>query len=117
MSEENYQKFATQTMIEVAKLLITLASAFFAFSATLVSVLSNKGSVPIKTFWAILAAWVCLVASIGGGILALGGIATSAHNDRKFDVDAGVTCWSLRPQQILFMLAFIFVGWFATDNR
>ena len=116
MSEENYQKFATQTMIEVAKLLITLASGFFVLSTTLINIISNDVNDPVKAFWTIIVAWACLIVSIGSGILALGGIATSAHDDNKFDVDTPVTCWTLRAQQVFFVVAFLFVAWFAYSN-
>lgn len=117
MNEEDYKKFASETMVDVSKLLITLASGFFVLSTALINVLSEGKDDPISSFWSLVIAWFCLIVSIGGGVIALGGIATSAHDDKTFDVDAAVTNWALRIQQIAFLLAFVFVAFFAIQNK
>jgi hypothetical protein len=117
MNENNHKKFAAETMIDVTKLLVTLASGFFVLSTTLINILSDGIEDPLKAFWSLSVAWLCLILSITTGILALGGIATSAHDHGIFDVDAIVTKWMLRSQQVLFILAFIFVAWFAYANH
>jgi len=117
MDDYDFKKFAAETMIDVSRLLVTLASGFFVLSTTLINVLSDGANDPLNDFWSLITCWLCLIASIAAGILALGGIATSAHNDEEFDVDATVTKWMLRVQQVLFVLAFGFVSWFAIANK
>lgn len=117
MEEIDYKKFASQLMIDVAKLLITLASGFFVLSATLINILSDGKNDPIQAFWSLAICWICLIFSIIFGTLALGGIATAAHDKAKFDVDDSVTSIMLKLQQTLFVISFVFVAWFAFANK
>lgn len=116
MSETNHKKFAVDTMIGVAKLLVTLASGFIVLSVTLLGQLSGEAD-PICHFWLIVVCWFTLIVSIGCGILSLGSIATSAHDHQKFDVDEPMTKWLLRVQQISFVLSFIFFVIYAWVNK
>lgn len=117
MEKIEIQKFASETMIDIAKLLITLASGFFVLSAVLIKTFTDGPEDPVQSFCLLVLTWVLLIGSIAGGILALGGIATSANDQGKFDVDASVTKWMLRLQQILFVLAFISLAIFAAQNK
>lgn len=117
MEKIDFKKFASETMIDVAKLLITLASGFFVLSAVLVKTFTDGAEDPVRSFCLLVITWILLIGSISGGILALGGIATSANDESKFDVDDSVTKWWLRLQQVFFVLAFIFLALFATQNK
>lgn len=117
MKKEDYRKFASEVMIDATKTLITLASGFFVLSTTLVNLLSDGVNDPIKGFWLLITTWMLLIISIGSGILALGSIATSAHDDQKFDLDSPWTAWTLRGQQVTFLLAFIAVSRFTFVNH
>ena len=116
MSETNHKKFAVDTMIGVAKLLVTLASGFIVLSVTLLGQLSGETD-PISHFWIIVVCWFTLIVSIGCGILSLGSIATSAHDHSKFDVDDRMTKWLLRVQQLSFVLSFILFVIYAWVNK
>jgi hypothetical protein len=111
MSDNNeLSKFAVTTMIEVDKLLITLTSGFLVLSATIMNNLSGPED-PIKDFWIIVLCWISSIISILSGIIALGAIATTAHNNKAYDVDEFWTTWFLRFQQSFFdyCLFYLFV--------
>jgi hypothetical protein len=117
MDETDYRKFAVETMMDVAKLLITLASGFLVLSVSLLHYLSGGPSDPIRYFWLMLLCWFTLIVSIGCGILSLGAVATSAHDQQKFDVDETTTKWLLRGQQVCFVISFIFFVGYALVNK
>jgi phosphatidylglycerophosphatase A len=117
MSNVNYRKFAVETMIDAAKLLITLASGFLVLSVTLLKHLSSTPSDPIHHFWLMILCWIALIVSIACGVLSLGAVATSAHDHEKFDVDELMTKWLLRGQQVLFVCAFVFFVIYAVVNK
>ena len=117
MAENDFKQFAVETMIEVSRLLITLASGFLVLSVTLLKNLSSTPSDPIQHFWLMIICWSALIISIACGALSLGSIATSAHDEKKFDVDKPSTRWFLRGQQVLFVLSFIFFVIYAWINK
>ena len=69
MNQEEYRKFSVDTMVEVAKLLITLSSGFLVLSVTLLKHLSSTPADPIKHFWLMIVCWISLVFSIACGVL------------------------------------------------
>ena len=113
-----YRKFSTTVMMEAAKLLITLASGSIVLSISFLSFV-GKGtpSPPLKVFWLMILSWVASILSISFGILALGGIATAAHDKLEYNVDDPTTKLLLKIQQDSFVVGFILFCAFAAVNH
>lgn len=111
------KKFAVDTMVEVAKQLLTLASGFIVLSVSLLDLMiPDSGGTP-KSFWLVILTWVALVLSILSGLLALGAVAATAHDKNTYDVDEPATTLFLRGQQVLFVAACAAFVWFAIVNH
>ena len=117
MNDVEYRKFAVETMIGVAKLLITLSSVFLVLSVTLLKELSKSPADPIQHFWLMVLCWIACIVSIACGVLSLGAIATLTHDHKKFDVDDQMTKWFLRGQQVLFVFAFVLFVIYGIVNK
>lgn len=110
-TKTDYKKFATETMLEMTKQLLTIASGFLVVSVALLKILWPQESGEIEYFWVVIIAWVCIVVSIASGLFVFGSVATSAHDRSEFNVDDGYTNLFLKIQQVAFFIAF---GSFAT---
>jgi hypothetical protein len=112
------EKFAVETMVEVAKQLVTLSSGFIVVSVTLLKFIVpdvEHETVTIE-YWPIVITWILLILSIGTGLLALGAVARTAHDDKKYDVDDSNTKLFLQMQQVFFAAAFAFFVYFSSAN-
>lgn len=115
--ENEHKKFAALTMVEVAKQLITLASGFIVLSISFVGfVVSGKVTGGTNGFWLLIVTWIGLVLSISAGLLGLGAIAGTAHDQQTYNIDDPMTVQFLRAQQILFVAAFVLFICFAVNN-
>ncbi len=111
------KKFAVETMKEVAKLLITLASGFLIITVSFLQfIVDANPKTSIEYFWLIVVTWALLVLSIMSGIIALGAIASTAHDNCSYNVDENWTKYSLMAQQIFFVLSSVSFVVFGTLN-
>ena len=102
------KKFAVETMKEVAKLLITLASGFLVITVSYLQFIVNANpNTVIKYFSLIVVTWGILAFCIMSGIFALGAIATTTHDSNSYNLDEWWTKYSLRAQQVCFVVSFI----------
>lgn len=115
--ENNPKKYAVDTMVEVAKQLITLASGFIVLSVSLLDVMVPDSSSGPKCFFLMMGAWVLLLFSILSGLLALGAVASTAQEKQLYNVDDPTTRSCLCAQQVLFVLAFVLFVIFAGLNH
>lgn len=120
-----FRKFAAETMIDVSKLLITLASGFLVLTTSFLNYLPKPtpsvtptaaASHPVNAFWLLVASWFVLIVSIIFGVLGIGSIATTAQEQNCFNIDINRTNSYLQFQQILFILGFIIFVIFALLN-
>lgn len=115
--DSNPKKYAVDTMVEVTKQLLTLASGFIVLSVSLLDAMIPDSGGPAKSFGLVIVTWVSLVLSIMSGLLALGAIAATAQEEGAYNVDDAATKWLLRFQQILFVIAFTTFVCFAIANH
>ena len=113
-----HKKFAANVAIDIAKLQVTLSSGFIVVTASVIGTFVDKTLLGygLEIFWVAAVSWTLSIFSIASGILALGAIATTAHDDSGYDVDAIMTKWTMRVQQVTFVLAFVFFAVFSAVN-
>lgn len=115
---KEYRKFAAETLIDIAKLLITLSSGFLAFTATLLSNFQGSSSAGsnVSNFGLLATSWTVIVVSIISGVLGIGSIATTAQENGIYNIDINNTNKYLAVQQVFFVLSFILFALFAARN-
>lgn len=109
------KKYAVETMVEVSKQLITLASGFIVLTVLLLDVIiPDSGGV--KSFWLMIMTWVLLLLSMLSWLFALGAVAATVQERLLYDVVGPTTTRCLQAQQVVFVMAFGLFVLFAAIN-
>lgn len=109
MTSAEYRKYATEVAVDIIRQLITLTSSFIVVTATVIKIFFDTNSNNLECF-------SLAIFSIISGILALGAISTSAHDESEFNLDAPYTRWCMRLQQIFFVIMFLLFVSFSAVN-
>jgi hypothetical protein len=117
------REYATTIAVEIVKQLITLSSAFIVVTASVLNLFVGDANSTSKALGGVierpdlaLISWGLAILSIVFGILALGAISATAHDNLEFDVDEQTTRRMMMLQQISFTLMFVLFVAFASVN-
>lgn len=117
------REYATTIAVEIIKQIITLSSAFIVVTASVLNVFVGDANSGPKALGGVierpglaLASWGFAILSIFFGILALGAVSATAHDNMEFDVDEPTTRKMMIAQQVSFILMFVLFVAFASVN-